>query len=299
MPVSFFELFEIGIGPSSSHTAGPMIAARRFLLEAELRAPLQQVNELTVELFGSLAITGRRYTTYRAVLFGLLREQPDTIDLERITPQFQQVRRSRRLPLLGGRSIEFDERTHLILHPEMTLPHQTNGLRFSCRNSSGEIVYRRNYYTLGGSVFAEDEIDNPSGTSAELPFPYRSAEELLATAASHRLQLDEIVLANETSRRPLDEVLAGLDRVWDAMCASIDRGLHKESVLPRGHRARRRAPTLYKLSLRTAVAQNSRLLSRSWIGPPHSPLLQARKMRRVAASWPRRPMEPLGLFRPF
>lgn len=86
MPVSFFELFEIGIGPSSSHTAGPMIAARRFLLEAELRAPLQQINELTVELFGSLAITGRRYTTYRAVLFGLLREQPDTIDLERITP---------------------------------------------------------------------------------------------------------------------------------------------------------------------------------------------------------------------
>lgn len=247
MPVSVFEMFKIGIGPSSSHTVGPMIAARRFLHEAKLRAVFERISELTVELFGSLALTGRGHATDRAVLFGLLGEEPNTIDLESVTAQVEEIRRSCRLSLLRRRPIEFDERRHLIFQHGENLPHHPNGLRFSARDRSGEIVYRRDYYSVGGGfVIAEDEVSSPSCAAPDLPYPYRSAQELLALAASHKIRIDELALANETARRPLEEVLERLDRIWNAMGASIDRGLHHQGKLPGAFHVRRRAPGLYQ-----------------------------------------------------
>ncbi|MGL3104602.1 L-serine ammonia-lyase [Bradyrhizobium sp. BR 1432] len=247
MPVSAFELFKIGIGPSSSHTVGPMIAARRFLQEAEQNATFQQINEVTVELFGSLALTGRGHATDRAVLFGLLGEEPDTIDVERAAAQIDEVRRNCRLTMLGQHQIEFDESRHLIFHQRKNLPHHPNGLRFSARDRSGEIVCQRDYYSIGGGfVIAEDEVNNRSNAAAHLPYPYRSAQELLVMAASRKLRVDEIALANETARRPLQEVVEKMDMIWSAMCASIDRGLHKQGHLPGAFRVRRRAPGLYQ-----------------------------------------------------
>ncbi|WFU39984.1 L-serine ammonia-lyase [Bradyrhizobium sp. CB82] len=247
MPVSAFELFKIGIGPSSSHTVGPMIAARRFLHEAEIGGVFDGIAEVTVELFGSLALTGRGHATDRAIFFGLLGEQPDTIQVDRTIAQVEEIRRNGRLPLLGRRPIEFDERTHLLFHQREKLPYHPNGLRFSARDSTGNIVYRRDYYSVGGGfVVAENEVSNPASRATNLPYPYRSAQELLAMAASSGLRIDETALANETVRRSVYEVRAGLDRVWSAMRASIDRGLHYEGELPGAFRVRRRAPGLYR-----------------------------------------------------
>lgn len=247
MPVSAFELFKIGIGPSSSHTVGPMIAARRFLREAENAGIFLQIAEVTVELFGSLALTGRGHATDRAVLFGLLGKEPDTIDIEEAIAQLEQMRRTGQLSLLSRRPIELDERKHLLFHQRETLPHHPNGMRFSARDSSSELIYRRDYYSVGGGfVIAGNDVDIPSGPRANLPYPYRSAKDLLAMAASSGLKIDQIALANETASRSLEEVEAGLDRVWSTMRASIDRGLQHDSDLPGSFRVRRRAPALYR-----------------------------------------------------
>lgn len=247
MPVSAFELFKIGIGPSSSHTVGPMLAAHRFLNEASVAGVFDRIAEVTVELFGSLALTGRGHGTDRAVLLGLAGELPDRIDVDRAAAQVDEVRQSGSVCLLGRRSIVFDERRHLLFHQKESLPRHSNGLRFSARDASGQIVRQRDYYSIGGGfVVAQDEEANASGGGIPLPYSYRSANEMLAMAAAANLTIEEIAFANEAAQRSPDEICGGLDRIWSAMRACIDRGLHHDGELPGSFRVRRRAPGLYR-----------------------------------------------------
>lgn len=247
MPVSAFELFKIGIGPSSSHTVGPMLAAHRFLDEAKARGTFDRISALTVELFGSLALTGRGHGTDRAILFGLLGEKPDSVEVARAAARADEVQRSGRLYLLGERSIAFDEATNLLFHTKDNLPRHPNGLRFSAHDDTGEVIFWRNYYSIGGGfVIGEDEEPNVSTSAGPLPFDYRSAQELLNTAASAGLRIDEVAFANETAKRSPDDVRAGLDRIWSAMRASIDRGLSHDGELPGAFQVRRRAPALHR-----------------------------------------------------
>jgi L-serine dehydratase len=245
VPVSAFELFKIGIGPSSSHTVGPMLAAHRFLEEAKAHGAFDRISALTVELFGSLALTGRGHGTDRAILFGLLGEKPDNVDIARAVAQAEEVRRSGRLCLLGERTIAFDEDARLLFHRKDNLPRHPNGLRFSAHDDTGDVIFWRNYYSIGGGfVIGDDEEPNASSTTELLPYEYRSAEELLIMSAAAGLRIDEVAFANETARRSPDDVRAGLDRIWSAMRASIDRGLCHEGELPGAFRVRRRAPSL-------------------------------------------------------
>jgi L-serine dehydratase len=158
VPVSAFELFKIGIGPSSSHTVGPMLAAHRFLDKAKAHGAFDRISALTVELFGSLALTGRGHGTGRAILFGLLGARPDSVDVASAAAQAEEVRRSGRLYLLGERGIAFDEETNLLFHIKDNLPRHPNGLRFSAHDETGDMIISRNYYSIGGGfVIGEDE----------------------------------------------------------------------------------------------------------------------------------------------
>ncbi len=247
MPVSAFELFKIGIGPSSSHTVGPMLAAHRFLDETKAHGVFDRISTLTVELFGSLALTGQGHGTDRAILFGLLGEKPDTIDVANAVAQAEEVRRSGQLRLLAQRTIAFNEDTHLLFHRKDNLPRHPNGLRFSVHDVTGALIFWRNYYSIGGGfVIGEDEEPNVSTFAEHLPFDYRSAQELLDMAASAGLRIDGVAFANETAKRSPENVRAGLDRIWSAMRASIDRGLSHDGELPGAFQVRRRAPALHR-----------------------------------------------------
>ena len=241
MPVSVFDLFKIGIGPSSSHTVGPMLAARRFLEEADTAGVFTRIAEVIVELYGSLALTGHGHGTDRAVLLGLAGELPDTIDIDCAAEQVDRIRSNGNLSLLGRRAIAFDERRHLLFHQKRTLPRHPNGLRFSARSASGDPVFERVYYSIGGGFVVAEHEANPTSCLPALPYPYRSAREMLAMAQTADLTIEALAFANEAAVRTPDDI-----RVWSAMRACIDRGLAHEGELPGSFRVRRRAPGLYR-----------------------------------------------------
>jgi L-serine dehydratase len=253
MPVSVFELFKIGVGPSSSHTVGPMLAAHRFLHEACAAGIFERIDAIVVELFGSLALTGRGHGTDSAVLLGLSGELPDTLDIDAVTSQIEQIASTRRLNLLGRRSMAFDETQHLLLHKTETLPRHPNGLRFTARATSGITLYCRDYYSIGGGfVIASDEEVQTASSAMALPYPYRSAADLLDMTSTAGLSIAELMFANEAALRTPDDIHNALDRIWSAMRACIDRGLARDGELPGPFRVRRRAPGLHRRLTETA-----------------------------------------------
>jgi L-serine dehydratase len=247
MPVSVFDLFRIGIGPSSSHTVGPMRAARRFLEETEAANVFGRIASVAVDLFGSLALTGRGHGTDRAVLLGLAGEVPETVDVDAATALVEDIVRIGRLHLLGRRAIVFDEPTHLVFHRNEVLAGHPNGMRFTALDEAGQILLRRDYYSIGGG-FVVDASESAGSTTEgpAVPHPYRSAEDLLALAAAQGLTIAQLAFANEAAHRNPEEIRAGLDRIWQAMRACMDRGLAREGELPGPFRVRRRAPGLYR-----------------------------------------------------
>lgn len=245
---SVFELFKIGIGPSSSHTVGPMRAARSFLLDLKARPEWSAVEEVYCELYGSLALTGRGHGTDRAILLGLEGEDPGIIDPDTIPGRLERIRSSQTLRLLGEKEIAFDEPMQLLYHPEALLPRHSNGMRFTATTRSGERFIEEFYSIGGGFILRADEQDlNGGGLLPDAPFPYRSAAELLTLAAREKCSIPDLILANECSIRSQPEVEAELDRLWDAFHACVERGLHAEAgILPGGLRVARRAPLLYR-----------------------------------------------------
>jgi L-serine dehydratase len=251
MKTSLFDLFKVGIGPSSSHTMGPMRAAHRFALELEQAGTLDQVAEICAELYGSLALTGHGHGTDRAVLLGLSGEEAAAIDPVTIEPKLAEIRRSGSLALLGKRSIPFREPDHLLFHRgQMTPPGATtqhpNGVRFTAYDAAKNILLTRVYFSIGGGfILADGEQQSPkSATGIALPYPFASAAELLQMASAHQLTIWELMLDNESALRPRDEVRAGTLHIWDVMQACIERGIATEGILPGGLSVRRRAPRL-------------------------------------------------------
>jgi L-serine dehydratase len=221
MPVSVLDLFKIGIGPSSSHTVGPMVAARRFLDELG-HTPAA----VTVELFGSLALTGKGHGTDRAVLLGLAGERPETVDPDR--------------PGSAPMAVE------LVFHRDRSLPEHPNGLRFTAGTVS------RSYFSVGGGfVVGADEIGQPVAVGAAGPYPFRSAEQLLAMAAGQTIAA--VVLDNECAVRPEVELRQALDRIWQAMQDCIARGLSREGLLPGGLNLPRRAAAVQSAARRSQL----------------------------------------------
>src|SRR5450432_1301480 len=243
MNLSVFDIFKIGIGPSSSHTMGPMNAARRFALDLVERGLLERTAQVGVQLYGSLALTGRGHCTDRAILLGLEGQSPETMDPSAVAPALERIRSRGRLSLAGRREIPFDEPMDLLWHRDQTLPGHSNGMRFSALDAARQVLCREEYYSVGGGfIVRADELDAPAAPVAAvaMPYPFESADELLETAKRDGLELHELVLANEATFRPEAETRAALLRIWTVMQSCIENGFAAQGLLPGVLKVRRR-----------------------------------------------------------
>ncbi len=270
MAVSVFDLFKIGIGPSSSHTVGPMRAAARFVDRWLAQSGrLADCQRLRCELFGSLALTGRGHGTDKAVLLGLEGEQPDRVDPDRIPEALARIRSSKRISLHGSHAIDFDEKRDLVFNKRQKLPLHSNGMRFSAFDSADQLIATRDYYSVGGGfVVNQDEAaeDRIVADTTELTYPFNSGDSLLAQCREHGISIAQLVRANEGVWRDEEAINAGLHQLWEAMQACVARGIRSEGTLPGGLHVSRRAPALFKeLSYRPEAAMRDPLTVLDWV----------------------------------
>jgi L-serine dehydratase len=245
--VSVFELFKLGVGPSSSHTMGPMTAAARFVAGLERDGLLGRTARVTVKLYASLALTGRGHATDTAVMLGLMGHQPATLDPDAGEAALAQMRASGAMVLAGGREIAFDEARDIDWAGRERLPAHPNALGFTALDAAGLALTSRVWFSVGGGfVRDEDEMarNHRDEPGPELPYPFESGADLLEKAETAGLTIAELMAANEAARRPPAEVDRGLDDIFAAMEAYIDRGMRMEGVLPGGLNVKRRARQL-------------------------------------------------------
>jgi L-serine dehydratase len=248
MAISVFDLFKIGIGPSSSHTVGPMRAARQFALRLQEEALLAQTARVESELFGSLGMTGKGHGSDKAVLLGLLGEEPDKVDVDTIPALLEEIRTSGQLPLLANHSLRFDEKRD-ILFRKRSLPYHPNGMIFSAYDGSGTLLLQKIYYSVGGGFVVDENatgVDRVKDDDTVQPFPFDSGDELLALCKVHHLSISQVMLENEKVWRSEAEIRAGLLHIWNIMQACVQRGIRTDGTLPGGFKVRRRAPDLYQ-----------------------------------------------------
>jgi L-serine dehydratase len=247
MNLSVFEIFKIGIGPSSSHTMGPMNAARAFVESLAAQDLLGRTTSVTAELYGSLALTGRGHCTDRAILLGLEGMRPETIDSTQVEPTVERIRQARKLRLRGAHEIAFDESLHLLFHHARVLPGHSNGMQFTARDAGGATLAHEEYYSIGGG-FIVKAGEQASGVAqrAQAPYEFNSAAELLEFGERHGLKIHELMMARERSWRSADEVRHGLLEIWRVMRECVQRGFAAQGLLPGVLKVRRRAPKLYR-----------------------------------------------------
>jgi L-serine dehydratase len=249
MPISIFDLIKIGVGPSSSHTMGPMLAARQFLLDAREGGVFDRIERVGVQLYGSLALTGKGHCTDRAILLGLEGEVPRTLDPATVEARLERIRGAGRLKLLGEREIAFDEPMDLLFHREQVLPRHANGMRFTALDGAGETLAGETFYSIGGGfILRGDEPDHgDTGTdTVVVPFPFDNAAELLEHCRRNDMRIHEIVLANEEAWRPSEQTRAQLLELWQVMKECVRQGFQAEGTLPGVLKVPRRAPRLYR-----------------------------------------------------
>ncbi len=243
--ISVFDIFKIGVGPSSSHTVGPMKAARQFALG--LANTRHQVARIQVTLHGSLAYTGKGHGTDSAVILGLMGCQPDTLDPDDVEGMLRAVHESARMTVPGIGDIEFSPNDDLVFEYGEELPRHTNGMRFAALDADGNILLSEDYYSLGGGFVARGDEPEPSNQEGEPPFPFSSGAELLESAEKNSLTIAELILRNEQQWRSGEEITERLMNIWSAMQSCVARGLRTEGVLPGPLAVTRRAPKLLKI----------------------------------------------------
>ncbi len=245
MDMSVFDLFKIGIGPSSSHTVGPMVAARRFLLEC---GALEQAVGVEAHLYGSLALTGVGHATDKAVILGLMGETPQGVDPDAVEDKLAEAEMDGKLQLLGEKEVPFQYKTGLVWHKQSTLPEHPNGMKFILQLADGSII-ERIYYSVGGGFITaagESQARAAEAPSSTVPFPFDTMAELLAQGREHGLSIPHMLRANELVRMSGAELDAGLDRIWHVMRDCIAHGLVTEGQLPGGLNVKRRAAKLWQ-----------------------------------------------------
>ncbi len=247
MAVSVFDMFKIGIGPSSSHTVGPMRAALRFLHGLRSRGEFDAVSHIQVELFGSLGATGRGHGSHVAVVLGLEGELPESVDTDGVEARIEAIRERKTLRLLGEREIRFDVDKNIAMRRK-NLPGHPNGMRFTASADDRELSSRV-YYSVGGGFVVDEnaaEADRIVADKTEVPHPFSTGDELLAQCDKSGLSISTLMLENECAWRSRDEVRSGLLEIWGVMRRCIERGCEREGILPGGLRVRRRAAALHR-----------------------------------------------------
>ncbi|WP_166206596.1 L-serine ammonia-lyase [Cognatiluteimonas telluris] len=270
MAVSTFDLYKIGIGPSSSHTVGPMRAAARFASHwLADNGNLERTARVRAEVFGSLALTGRGHGTDKAVLMGLEGHWPNEIDPDIIPAALERIRATKTIQLLGRHPIAFDEKRDLVMNKRQKLPFHTNGMRFSAYDADGNEIATRDYYSVGGGfVVNQDDAaqDRIVADTTPLPYPFHSGAELLAHAQRTGLSIAQLMFENEQAWRSPEQIAAGLRELWAAMQSCVARGIRQEGTLPGGLHVVRRAPLLFaELSAQPEAAMRDPLTVLDWV----------------------------------
>ncbi len=268
MAISVFDLFKIGIGPSSSHTVGPMRAAGLFIADLTARGLLDAVTRLQVQLFGSLGATGKGHGTDKAVILGLEGELPERVDTAAIPARLEALCQQQRLQLPGGPAIDFDPDRDLEFHRRKTLPYHPNGLQFHARGADGNLLHERVYYSVGGGFVVNEDAagaDRIVEDRTPLPHAFSSAAGLLALCAEHSLSMSQVMLCNEMAWRTEPEIRSGLLEIWSVMQACVERGCHTEGILPGGLKVKRRAARLHRQLTNDSELQNVPLGTMDWV----------------------------------
>ncbi len=268
MAISVFELFTIGIGPSSSHTVGPMRAARRFSIRLQEHDLLGDVSRIVIRLYGSLGATGRGHGTDKAVILGLEGEAPETVDVEGIAARMTTIQEQASLSILGDYPVAFDFRNDLIFEKRESLPGHPNGMRFVALAADGSELLSRIYYSVGGGfVVNENKTDGPVivESSRQLPFVFDSGEDLLSLCEKHDISISELMLKNELAWRDKDGIHRDLMKIWEAMQACVKRGCATTGLMP-GLKVKRRAALLYQqLTSQAEAALRDPLTIMDWV----------------------------------
>ena len=269
MAISVFELFKIGIGPSSSHTVGPMRAALLFISGLKENGLLARTHTVKAELYGSLGATGKGHGSDKAVLLGLLGETPDQVDIETIADKLAQIRGTASINLLGQKQVAFIEKEHLLLYRQRTLPYHPNGMRFTAFDSDNAEIANKVYYSVGGGFVVNENAagqDRIVSDTTVLPYPFHSGAELLALCQSNRLSFSQLMLENEKVWRSEEEIRNGLLNIWQVMQDCVKRGCGKDGVLPGPMQVRRRAAEWYrKLSTQPESSLRDPLTTLDWV----------------------------------
>ena len=273
MAVSVFDLFKIGIGPSSSHTVGPMRAARLFASRLQHDGVLAQTARVQCALYGSLGATGKGHGSDKAVLLGLAGHEPDTVDVEAIPSLLEAIRGGSTLALLGTHAVPFNEREDLLFHRRESLPFHANGMRFIAFDAAGAELCNRTYYSVGGGFVVSDEVAADGSRqkviapdTTVLPHPFHSGEELLVLTQSLGCSIAEVMRRNERHWRNDAEIDAGLLKIWRVMQDCVARGCRTDGVLPGGFKVRRRAAPLYRdLTSNPEAALRDPLMVMDWV----------------------------------
>jgi L-serine dehydratase len=265
--ISTFEIFTIGIGPSSSHTVGPMRAARRFIKELQKKGLFEQVARIKSELYGSLGQTGKGHGSDVAVLMGLEGHRPSELDPDTVPDRMAQIRTSGKIQLDERHTIEFNEKKDLIFHRREVLPKHANGMRFTAFDPQGNIIKTAIYYSVGGGFVVNDDVSSEDPfveDTTTLKYPFKTAAELLSLVNEHGLSISSLMLENEKAWRTESEIRSGLLTIWKTMKACVQRGCQREGILPGGLKVKRRAPSLYR-KLKANQNQVDELAVMDWV----------------------------------
>lgn len=269
MAISVFDLFKVGIGPSSSHTVGPMKAALQFARHLKECGGLEACAGIRADLYGSLGATGAGHGSPKAIILGLEGETPESVEVEGIPERVAEVREQSRLNLLGEKPIPFNYREDLVMHRNESLPYHANGMRFTAFAADGAVLLENVFYSVGGGFIVDETaaagdvlIEDPT----ELPHPFSSGEELLGQCRAAGLPISALMLANEKAWRNEADIRAGLLELWRVMEACIERGCQQEGIMPGGLKVKRRAAQLHRqLHSRSRKMPDESLNTLDWV----------------------------------
>ncbi|SDG55953.1 L-serine dehydratase [Sinosporangium album] len=268
MAISVFDLFKIGIGPSSSHTGGPMAAAHKFARGLRDDGLLAKTAEVTVILYGSLGLTGKGHGSDKAVLLGLSGEKPELVDVDTVDERLAAMRAVGAVTLFGDHEIPFVVGEHLVFERKLSLPHHPNGMLFTAKNDSGGVLREKTYYSVGGGFIVDESATGADRIKADdtaLPYPFTTAAELLAHCDETGLSISGLMLENEKAfGRSESEIRDGLLNLWRVMSECVRRGCSREGVLPGGLKVRRRAHQMHR-RLQSEPAEKDPLQTMDWV----------------------------------
>ncbi|MDH3387563.1 MAG: L-serine ammonia-lyase [Gammaproteobacteria bacterium] len=269
MAISVFDLFSIGIGPSSSHTVGPMRAAHQFAQALKTNELLQNVARVKADLYGSLGATGKGHGSDKAVMLGFEGELPETVDTDRVDARLDAIRSGRRLNLLGESPVPFDEKKDLVMHRRETLKFHSNGMTFHAFDRHGAEIRNATFYSVGGGFIVDEQAagaDRIVADDTRLPCPFHSAVDLLIHCANRNMRISDVMMENEKAWRSEEEIRSGLLKIWKVMQTCVRNGCRNEGILPGGMKVKRRAANLYrKLNSEPHMTYKDPLTTLDWV----------------------------------